>query len=133
MKKEEFPTFLNEQPTIIFGRTGRELLIMVSGAVLSYKVWDDVHSLLPGFVGGFLGILLATIILIAFIVLALVKIGYRPLEEWIFSWFLFVASPKIYLYKPWEVDVEYQGEMERNEREQVKQLASIDIDELEED
>jgi hypothetical protein len=133
MKKEEFPTFLNEQPTIIFGRTGRELLIMVCGAVLSYKIWDDLHNLLPGLVGGFLGILLAIIILLSFIVLALVKIGYRPLEEWIFSWFLFVASPKIYLYKPWEVDVEYQGELEHVEREQAKQVASLDIDDLEED
>ena len=33
MQKEEFPTFLNEQPTIIFGRTGRELLIIVCGIV----------------------------------------------------------------------------------------------------
>jgi hypothetical protein len=133
MKKEEFPTFLNEQPTIIFGRTGRELLIMVCGAVLSYKVWDDIYSLLPSLIGTFLGILLAIIIMLFFIILALVKIGYRPLEEWIFSWFIFVAIPKIYLYKPWEADVEYQAELERSEREQAKQVATISVEDLEED
>jgi len=133
MKKEEFPTFLNEQPTIIFGRTGRELLIMVCGAILSYKVWDDVHALLPNLAGLLLGILLAVIILLFFIVLALVKVGYRPLEEWIFSWFIFVAIPKVYIYKPWEENVEYQDGGEGDERAQAKQIANMSVDDLEED
>jgi hypothetical protein len=42
VQKEEFPTFLNEQPTIIFGRTGRELLIIVCGIVTGYTTWGSV-------------------------------------------------------------------------------------------
>jgi hypothetical protein len=133
MKKEEFPTFLNEQPTIIFGRTGRELLIIVCGLVLSLRIWGDMSNLLPGFAGSFLGILLAIIIVIAFLVLALVKVGYRPPEEWIFAWFIFIASPKVYMYKPWEEDVEYQAEVADSTRQLIKQAASLDMDSFEGD
>src|SRR5690242_15482515 len=118
MKKEEFPTFLNEQPTVIFGRTGRELLMIACGIVLGYRVWGDVSHLLPGFAGGFLGILLAIIVCIFFLVLALLKIGYRPLEEWIFAWFIFIASPRVYLYRPEEMDAGYQAELENDGRKQ---------------
>jgi hypothetical protein len=130
MKKEEFPTFLNEQPTIVFGRTGREVLIIACGLVFSYQVWGDVSNLLAGFAGTLLGILLVTIIVIAFLVLALLKVGYRPLEEWIISWFLYVASPKVYMYKPEEDDVEYSVESEGNARRQARR--AIDPDDLEE-
>lgn len=132
MKKEEFPTFLNEQPTIIFGCTGRDLLIIACGLVLGYRVWGDVSALLPGLAGTLLGILLASIVVIAFFVLALVKIGYRPLEEWIFSWFLFISIPKVYMYRPEEEDIEYQKEAEDNARRQVKQAADVDADDFDE-
>ncbi len=39
MKKEEFPTFLNEQPTVVFGRTTRELLVILVGLTGAYLVW----------------------------------------------------------------------------------------------
>lgn len=132
MKKEEFPTFLNEQPTIIFGRTGRELLIIACGLVLGFRVWGDMSTLLPGFAGTLLSILLTSIVVIASLVLALVKIGYRPLEEWIFSWFIFIASPKVYMYRPGEEDVEYQTEAAGNARRQVKRAVDFDADDLEE-
>lgn len=130
MKKEEFPTFLNEQPTIVFGRSGRELLIIACGLVLSAQVWGDVSHLLAGFAGILLGILLVTVIVIASLVLALLKVGYRPLEEWIFSWFIFIASPKVYMYKPGEEDVEYSVESEGNARRQAQR--ATDPDDLEE-
>lgn len=130
MKKEEFPTFLNEQPTIIFGRTGRELLIIACGLVLGLRVWGDMGALLPGFAGTLLGILLASIIVIASLVLALVKVGYRTLEEWIFSWFIFIASPKVYMYRPWEEDIEYQVNAADNAQPRVKRAIDLDMDDL---
>jgi hypothetical protein len=42
MKKEEFPTFLNEQPTVVFGRTTRELLIISIGLAGGYLIWLDI-------------------------------------------------------------------------------------------
>jgi len=134
MKKEEFPTFLNEQPTIIFGRTGRELLIVVCGLLLSYRIWGDISNLLPDFVGQFLAILLAGLLMIGFLVLALVKVGYRSLEEWIFTWFLFISVPKIYLlYKPLEDDSVYQMGMEDDAARPGSSVENNKLDDLEED
>lgn len=107
MKKEEFPTFLNEQPTIIFGRTGRELLVIVIGLGLGFLLWVNLGS----FIGGNVvvsdivkGILVAILIVTAGIV-AFFKIATRPLEEWAFVWLFYSIIPKIYLYIPEEVSV----------------------------
>jgi len=48
MKKEEFPTFLNEQPTVVFGRTTRELLVILVGLTGAYLVWTNIGALMPG-------------------------------------------------------------------------------------
>ncbi len=131
MKKEEFPTFLNEQPTIVFGRTGRELLIIVCGLFAGFKVWGDLSVLLPGVAGNFLGIVLGSGVILAFLVLALVKAGYRHLEEWIFAWFLFATGPKVYLYKPVVLDVELlEEEREMEQARQQAKPAARDLDEL---
>lgn len=131
MKKEEFPTFLNEQPTIIFGRTGRELLIIACGILLSFKVWGDITVLLPGWPGIALSIALIAVLMIAFFVLALLKVGYRPLEEWVLAWFLFVASPKVYMYRPEEENVEYAVESEETLRKQAQRVIHSDVDDFE--
>ena len=131
MKKEEFPTFLNEQPTIIFGRTGRELLIIACGILLSVRVWSDIHTLLPDFTGTALGVVTVAAIMVAFLVLAIVKVGYRPLEEWILAWFLFVASPKVYMYRPEEEEVVYSVESENALLQKTQQTMHSDIDDFE--
>jgi len=105
MKKEEFPTFLNEQPTVIFGRTARELLIISCGLVGAYVVWVRVGGLLPGLSGSVLGIMLALIVVVGAFVVALVSVASRSLEEWFFCWLTFVMIPKLYLYRPLEEDI----------------------------
>lgn len=100
MQKEEFPTFLNEQPTIIFGRTGRELLIIVCGIVTGYTTWGSVTHSLPGVGGQVLGYFLAALLVIASLVLSLTTIGSRPLEEWFVVWLVYVMMPRVYLYQP---------------------------------
>lgn len=107
MKKEEFPTFLNEQPTIIFGRTGRELLVIVIGLAFGYLSWVSLGS----FIGGNIllsnivkGVIVA-IIIVGAAVVAFFKVATRPLEEWAFVWLFYSIIPKIYLYVPEEVNV----------------------------
>jgi hypothetical protein len=131
MKKEEFPTFLNEQPTIVFGRTGRELLIIVCGLFAGFRMWGDLSVLLPGVAGNVLGIVLCGAIIVAFLVLALVKAGYRHLEEWLFAWLLFATGPKVYLYKPVVLDVELlEEEQEMEQAVRQAKPAALDMDDL---
>jgi hypothetical protein len=104
MKKEEFPTFLNEQPTVVFGRTTRELLVILVGLTGAYLVWTNVGLVLTGPDIGIAIIkgLLATAPVIGSIVVAFVKIAARPLEEWAAIGVFYFLTPKVYLYMPLE-------------------------------
>ena len=106
MKKTEFPTFLNEQPTVVFGRTMRELMVILIGLALTYAVWTNLSALLPdvGFVGVLIKVLCVLIILIGTVIVALVKVASRPLEEWALVGFFYYCTPKIFLYMPFEDD-----------------------------
>lgn len=101
IEKQEFPTFLNEQPTVIFGRTSRELLILVIGAIVAFSIWSKMSVVFPtDFLWNAFSIIVAVIPGIAFAVIALVNIGDRPMEEWIMAWLFFSLMPKIYLFEP---------------------------------
>ena len=132
MKKEEFPTFLNEQPTGIFGRTGRELLIIACGLFCGYRVWDKVSSLFPGVGAGLLAALLVIVVVVSSLVLALLKIGHRHLEEWVFTWLFFVSMPKVYLYKPWEDEDAYEMEAVEGDDPQEKLVSGSKLNDLDE-
>lgn len=128
MKKEEFPTFLNEQPTIIFGRTGRELLIIVCGIVAAYSAWATVKDSFPGVGGQILSGFLAAVIVITALVVALTNIGSRPLEEWTVVWLTYVVMPRVYMYQPLEEEIDEDPTDEKNDSQR-----SNDADALEED
>jgi hypothetical protein len=104
MKKEEFPTFLNEQPTVVFGRTTRELLVILVGLTGAYLVWTNAGALIPGPDIGVMLIkgLFSTVPLIGSIIVAFVKIASRPLEEWAAIGVFYFLTPKVYLYMPLE-------------------------------
>jgi hypothetical protein len=106
MQKQEFPTFLNEQPTVIFGRTGRELLIMACGCVAGYNLWQKISPLIPAAWWEILSVILAALLVLISIIVALVPIASRPLEEWLICWALYTFMPKLYLYKPLETEAE---------------------------
>jgi hypothetical protein len=128
VKKEEFPTFLNEQPTIIFGRTGRELLIIICGIVGGYSAWGSVTGSLHDFIGQFLGVFLAIVLVVTALVVALTNIGSRPLEEWLVVWLTYVVMPRVYMYQPLEEEIDEDPTDEKNDSQR-----SNDADALEED
>ncbi len=127
MKKEEFPTFLNEQPTVVFGRTARELLFIACSIVVAWNVWQATEGVLGSPGALFLRMTLAALPAIFGIMLAMVYVGYRPLEEWLFVWLLYTLTPKIFLYKPLEETVE------QDERQQEKRSSSSAADDAEEE
>jgi hypothetical protein len=98
MQKEEFPTFLNEQPTIMFGRTMRELLVIAIGCTLAYMSWQNLDGLGSGGGTVIIKIIVAAILIILSIVVALIKVAGRPLEEWAFVLIFYFLTPKVYIY-----------------------------------
>ena len=103
MKKEEFPTFLNEQPTVVFGRTTRELLVILIGLTGAYLVWTNMGLFLGSGIGALLikG-LFSTVPVIGSLIVAFIKIASRPLEEWAAIGVFYFLTPKVYLYMPLE-------------------------------
>src|SRR5262245_25609964 len=102
MKKEEFPTFLNEQPKVIFGRTARELLITVLGAAGSYTLWQSIGNLrTEGWWGPFC-IIVCGLLFLSSIILPIINIGTRPLEVWAMAWVSYMLIPKVYIYQQLE-------------------------------
>jgi len=128
VKKEEFPTFLNEQPTVIFGRTGRELLIIVCGIVAAYSVWANLKDTVGGVGGQVLSGFLAALIVIIALIIALTNIASRPLEEWIVVWLTYAVMPRVYMYQQPEEEIDEDLNNEKNDSQR-----SDDADALEED
>ncbi|GCE03478.1 PrgI family mobile element protein [Dictyobacter aurantiacus] len=131
MKKEEFPTFLNQKPAIIFGRTGRELLILAIGLALGYLSWLDISPSLTGsqILTDAIKIIIAAILVAAAAVVAFIKIATRPLEEWALAWIFYSIIPKVFIYMPAEessILPETQGE--GKEREKVRMSNDDDDD-----
>jgi hypothetical protein len=104
VKKEEFPTFLNEQPTIMFGRTGRELLVIAVGLSLAYSGWSSLDGSDP--TSMVLRIAIAILPVAFSAAIAFVSIAGRPLEEWVLVLAMYMAIPKVFLYSPFEEDEE---------------------------
>jgi hypothetical protein len=110
MKKEEFPTFLNQQPKVVFGRTGRELLIIVCGIVSSYTLWGAIHTLLLIPWWSIVSVLLSILPLFVALIVALIPVAERPLEEWAMCWLLYAWMPRLFLYESQEEDLEQAEE-----------------------
>ncbi len=130
MKKEEFPTFLNEQPTIIFGRTGRELLIIAIGLGMAYITWLRLGEIIHGNsieVGVVKAILSAIVVVIAGGI-AFANIATRPVEEWAFVWLFYALIPKVYLYLPEEEGEPASEQSSAKKKDLLKQQANADDD-----
>jgi hypothetical protein len=112
MKKEEFPTFLNEQPTVVFGRTTRELLIIAVGLASGYLCWQHIN-LDNVFLAVILRVICITLCVGLAVIVAFVKVSTRPLEEWAIVGFSYLVLPKVYLYIPPEE--ERGGEVEEEQ------------------
>lgn len=127
MKKEEFPTFLNEQPTVVFGRNMRELMVMLVGIAFSYIVWANISTLIPGADLAILAckILCVIGVLAGTLAVAFIKIASRPLEEWALVGLFYYCTPKIFLYMPFDDD-EKPGSFSLSQREESQASVLVD-------
>jgi hypothetical protein len=126
MEKVEFPTFLNEQPTIIFGRTGRELMIIAGGCTAGFSIWGNLPHLQATAGGMAVLITMISVVVILSLVVALVQVAGRPLEEWFFVLLFYIGMPKLFLYMPTEIELDLEEDAEKAEQEKKKQQQSND-------
>jgi hypothetical protein len=130
MQKEEFPTFLNEQPTIIFNRTGRELLLIAVGAIGGYSIWVDLSNVLQGnpIVTTIIKVLVVVTVAALALVMAFVKVAQRPLEEWALVWAFYTITPKVYIYTTVEENVQIDEKSYMDEMDKIVSRTSDEED-----
>ena len=131
MKKEEFPTFLNEQPKIIFNRTGRELILLAVGAALAYSLWIDLGNVIHGniIVVNLVRSLVALIVVVMALLIAFIKVAKRPLEEWAAVWLFYVLIPKVYIYTPVEESAQLDEQSYMDAMDKIVSRSSDEDDE----
>ncbi len=124
VEKTEFPTFLNQQPTIIFGRTARELAIIACGLSACAMVWESLGALESTLAGNVLSAFLSLIPVIVSAIIAFATIGERPLEEWMFVLMAYALVPKLYLYQPLTAQEEERNADRQRTVEQARETNS---------
>lgn len=87
--RHEIPTHLNVDDTVLLGLTARQLGTLMACAALGYRVWVQWPALpvavRAALVGG---------CLLVGLVLALVRPGGRPLEQWALAGLAYLAAPR---------------------------------------
>lgn len=78
LKPVEVPLLLKREPAILFGMTGRQALIVACGLAVGFSLWQSFafFQTLPGI------ILLVCLCIVPATLVAFLKIGTRPLEQW---------------------------------------------------
>jgi hypothetical protein len=107
VKKVELPTYFETQPTVIFGRTGREIIIILCGIALGYYMWSCITS--ETIAATALRIFLMAIPIVTSVLVSLISIGERPLEEWALILLFYAFTPKFYQHTPFDWEEESQA------------------------
>ena len=125
------PAYLNTPEKLLWGLTGRELIIIALGCSLGYKVWANSLFLLDGGLWGFiLRLALALIPVLCSVALAKLRPGGRYLEIWLVLWWRFRGKKKLLLWRSVQVQDRYAC-MPSPERPPVDDLHTEQEDESE--
>jgi hypothetical protein len=85
----EVPTHLQVEDVLIAGLTAHQLVRLMVGASLAYGLWDQTASLPP-----LIRLGAAAVVALSGLLLALVRPGGRPLDQWVLAGLLFVILPR---------------------------------------
>ena len=85
----ELPTHLQVEDALLLGLTPRQLVRLAVGASLAYGAWDQAAGLPPG-----LRITLTAVLALLGLLLALVRPGGRPLDQWLLAALFFTVQPR---------------------------------------
>ena len=95
LTRHEIPTHLSVEDKALFGLSVRQVMFLIVGVSLAYGLWNQLPDLvLPLRLG------LAVVVFLAFAVVAVLKPGQRPLEEWLFVVVHYAAVPRVAVWYP---------------------------------
>ncbi len=86
----EVPLLLKQETSILFGLTGRQVLTFVCGVAVGFSLWQSI----PVFQSFFGVVLLVCFCIVPALLIAFVKVGTRPLEQWLFILLAWMLTPE---------------------------------------
>jgi hypothetical protein len=93
--RHEVPTHLNVEDRVLFGLTVRQLLYLLVGSSASYALWEQLSaSALP------IRIACTAVCVGVTLAFALLRLGGRPLEEWLVALLVFLGTPRQAIWRP---------------------------------
>jgi hypothetical protein len=106
------PAYLNTPEKLLWGLTGRELIIIALGCSLGYKLWANFFFLLDdGLVGFLLRLALALFPVLCSLALAKLRPGGRYLEIWFVLWWRYRGKKQLLLWRSVQVQDKYALEL----------------------
>ena len=87
--RHEIPTHLNVEDSVLLGLSARQLGTLMACAALAYRVWVQWPAVPVPVRAG-----LAAACLVVGLVVALVRPGGRPLEQWGLAGLAYLAAPR---------------------------------------
>src|SRR5687767_14904880 len=85
----ELPTHLQVEDALLLGLTPRQLVRLAVGASLAYGAWAQAAGLSTG-----LRVTLTVVLALLGLLLALVRPGGRPLDQWLLAALFFAVQPR---------------------------------------
>jgi hypothetical protein len=123
------PNHLEVEDTFLIGLTMRQWLLLFIGAVTSYLLFLNLLAALPDpRLATFGGAAVALLFFTGILLLALVRIGGRWMEEWGLVCLLYLARPRVFLWRFQPLD----GSERRAVRRRARKQATDERQQLEE-
>jgi len=114
------PNHLEVEDTFLIGLTMRQWLLLFIGAVTSYLLLLNLLAAIPDpRLAVFGGAALALLFFTGILLLALVRIGGRWMEEWGLVCLLYLARPRVLLWRFPSLDRSERRAVRRRAREQT--------------
>lgn len=100
MYQHKVPLHLETEDKFIFGLTMRQCVIFGISACMAYASFSDLFSLIPNVLTALiLGLVSAASLLVCGTTIALVSVYGRGLDEWAVILLMYLAQPRMYLWR----------------------------------
>lgn len=96
----DVPNHLDVEDTFVLGLTMRQCLLLFIGAGMAYLLFLNLLAAIPDpRLAVFGSAALASLFFLGMLLVALLRVGKRPLEEWGLVTLLYVSRPRVYLWR----------------------------------
>lgn len=126
MYAHRIPAHLETEDKFLFFLTLRQCIMLGIGSTIAYTSFFQVFTAVPstalglGFVAG---LAVALLLVVCTVGLAFVKVYGRGAEEWAIVFLLYLAQPRVYLWRfaqPDAFEEHHQAQVERTRRQQAR-------------